>query len=444
MTSGNFSGEPIVIDNETALSSFKQDFDAVVTYDRDIYNRVDDSVAMVVGGRTRLLRRSRGWVPAPARLELDVDGIIAAGPDLKNTFAVGRGGYALLGQHVGDLEDYETSLFYEEALDRFCRIFRVTPGLVACDLHPGYHSTAFAKRIAERDGIGLVPVQHHHAHVAAVMAEHALDRQVLGVAFDGTGYGPDGSVWGGEFLLADLADYRRIGCLRPFELVGGDKTAKEPWRSAVSLVRESLPAVDMPAELAGRLSLDESRIGLYLQALESDVGSHLTSSMGRLFDGIAALCGIGSVNGFDAEVPIRFEHAARSAGLSDSADYYSSIVISRGDDQVLTVDWRGVVPEVLRDLDNGVVVADVSARFHRTIALIVVEMARRTRDEYGVEEVVLSGGVFQNAFLLKLTEDHLQNAEFTVYSALAFPANDGGIALGQLAVAAKRRITGCV
>jgi hydrogenase maturation protein HypF len=445
MTSGNFAGEPICIDNDIALEAFGSSFDAIVTYNRDIYNRVDDSVAMVCNGRPRLLRRSRGYVPAPVKLALDVDGIVAMGPDLKNTFAVGSDRYAIVSQHIGDLADYETTLFYEETMQRFFNLFRVKPGLLVRDSHPGFHSGKYADMLSTQgDDIVVVEVQHHHAHVAAVMAEHHLDRKVFGVSFDGTGQGDDGAVWGGEFLVCDLSEYSRFGHVRYFDLQGGDRASSEPWRSALALLWQTYGSRCADLDLPGMLGVPENSVEVVLQALQQHVGTHMTSSMGRLFDGVSALCGICSSNSFDAEAPIRLEHAARE--FQDVADtsYYSSIVINERNDAPIEIDWRGLVKEIVNDKITGVPVPEISAGFHAAVAETVLAMAMKSRELNGISDVILSGGVFQNKALLALSENYLQKAEFTVYSALDFPANDGGIALGQLAVAAKRRELGCV
>ncbi len=425
-TSGNLSDEPIVIDDGEARSRLGPVTDAVLTYNRRIHNRTDDSVVRFVRGRRRVLRRSRGFAPAPVIMPFPVDNILATGAELVNCFCLGREDQAIMSQHIGDLKNYETYAFFTESVERMTRLFRVEPSLVACDLHPDYLST----RYAQETGLPLTAVQHHHAHVAAVMAEHGLTEEVIGVSFDGTGLGDDGHIWGGEFLVCDLAGYRRITHLGYVPMPGGDRAVMQPWRMALAYLYhtfgEEMAGLPLPVvEKAGR----EGILDPVMTMIRQEINTPLTSSAGRLFDAVAALTGICTTSTFHAEAPMRLE-AAATEGEKGVYPWERSG----------TVDMTPLIRAVVADIRKKVSPAIIAARFHNTLIEMITTVTEEIREAAGIGKVVLTGGAFQNSILLAGTEEMLEKKGFEVFRPLEFPVNDGGIALGQLAVAGWRKM----
>jgi hydrogenase maturation protein HypF len=431
LTSGNLSDEPILIDNAVAIEVLGKISDAVLTYNRDIHNRTDDSVRMVVNNKERSLRRSRGYVPSPLILGQSVDGILATGAELVNCFAIGRGKQAILSQHIGDLKNLETYAFYTESIERFKRLFRVRPALVAYDLHPDYLSSRYALEL----GIPAIGIQHHHAHIAACMSEHHLQEQVIGVAMDGTGYGTDGNIWGSEFMVCDLLEYKRIGHFRYMPLPGGDSVSREPWRTALGLLWQVYGDSCLEMNLPFLDTIDGKRKKLLLEALKHAVNCPLSSGAGRLFDAIAALTNICTVSMFHAEAPMRLEAAV------DNSEHamYSWEVLEGG-----AISFHHMISEIVSDIHKGLPAGKISGRFHRTMVDVIVRQCLRISAMTGIRIVVLSGGSFQNRFLLEHCEQTLTNAGLSVYTHELIPSNDGGIALGQLAIAAARREAGLI
>jgi hydrogenase maturation protein HypF len=436
LTSGNLSDEPIVISNEEVVKTLSQAADALLVYNRDIHNRSDDSVVMVVNDKTRLLRRSRGWVPEPVILHFDVEGIVAAGAELKNCFCVGKGKQAILSQHIGDLKNLETYEFYQEAFERFKRLFRVEPTLIACDLHPDYLSTRFAKE----SGLQPVPVQHHHAHIASCMAEYELDEQVIGVSFDGTGLGDDQSIWGGEFLICDLNDYQRFSHFAYVPMPGGDKAAEEPWRMGISYLYKMFGRECLKYDLPFLKLLDMEKLELLLSAIDRGINCPQTSSVGRLFDAVAAIINLVTVSSFEAEAPIRLE------AIIERTMYHKRLACeekySYRIKENIIVD--NLIAEIISDVKKRISDSVIATKFHNTIVAIIDDLAERMRAETGISKVILSGGVFQNRYILGRSEELLTENDFTVYSNTTVPANDGGICLGQIAIAAKRKEKGLI
>ena len=424
LTSGNLSDEPIIIDNQLALKILGPVTDAVLIYNRDIYNRTDDSVVMVVNDTSRMLRRSRGYVPNPVRLKFNVDGILAAGAELVNCFCLGKGNYAILGQHIGDLKNFETYTFYTESIDHFQKIFRMKAELVAYDMHPDYLSTRYAI------GTGLRPVaiQHHHAHIASAMAEHGLDEKVIGVSFDGTGYGDDGKIWGGEFLICDLGTYTRYTHFEYRPMPGGDRVTYEPWRMAVSYLYSIYGEDFLDFRLPFLRNVNEEKLRIVIQMMGDELNTPLTSSAGRLFDAVAALLNICTESKFHAEAPMRLENQI-APGIEDS---YPFRVGS-------TIMFNDTFRTLLDDLRRGESAGNISAKFHNTIIRVVESVVEKIHQETGLRKVVLSGGTFQNRYLLERLEPGLKESGFDIYTQNMIPSNDGGIALGQLVVAAGRR-----
>ncbi|HZG49154.1 MAG TPA: carbamoyltransferase HypF [Thermoleophilaceae bacterium] len=434
MTSGNVSDEPIAHGDEDATERLAEIADLFLFHDRPIETRTDDSVLRVARGRPLLLRRSRGRVPDAIRLPLDCGRhLLACGAELKNTFAVARGDRAWVGHHVGDLRNYETLRSFEVGIEHFQRLFAVDPEVVAHDLHPEYLSTKYAR---ERSGARLIGVQHHHAHLAACLAEHGVTGRAIGAIFDGTGYGEDGSGWGGELLLGGLAHAERVGMLLPVRMPGGEAAIRQPWRMACAWL---VAAMDDPPEgppslprgLRGRVSAESwSQVaGL----ARTGVASPLTSSAGRLFDAVAALCGVRTEVNYEGQAAVELEAAVDR----NEAGAYPLPVRDEGGG-TLVLDARPTIRALVAELEAGAGARLVAARFHNTLAAATAGACELAAGRHGVDTVVLSGGVFQNKRLLELTATLLETRGLRVLVPERLPPNDGGIAYGQLAVAAAR------
>ena len=425
MTSGNVSDEPIAYRDEEALARLGAIADRFLLHDRPIETRTDDAVqrAVTVAGRRRalMLRRSRGHVPDSIGLPVSAPApVLACGAELKSTFCLARGRRAWVSHHIGDLANYETLAAFREGIVHFERLFAVDPAVIAHDLHPGYLSTAYA---LEREGTRL-GVQHHHAHLAAVLAEHGERGPAVGAIFDGTGYGEDGTVWGGELLAGDLAGFERVAHLRPVRLPGGEQAIRQPWRMAAAWLREALgERPGLPAALAG--SVDGRRWEAVVELAESGTASPLSSSAGRLFDAVAALCGL------RAEVNYEGQAAAELEAAADPGETGTYPLPA-------TLDPRETVLAVARDIDAGVPVRVVGARFHNALAQATALACSEAAEQAGVDVVVLSGGVFQNALLLERTSVALAASGLRVLVPERLPPNDGAISYGQAAIAAAR------
>jgi hydrogenase maturation protein HypF len=422
MTSGNISEEPIMVDNEQARERIGGVADWFLTHNRDIYMRADDSVVRTFEGRERVLRRSRGYAPQTLDLGRTVPEILACGGELKNVFCLTKGRHAILSQHIGDLENYETLLFFEETLGNLKRLFRVEPRVVAHDLHPGYLSTKYA---LELDGLPKIGVQHHHAHIASCMAENGLDGQVIGVAFDGTGYGTDGAIWGGEFLAAGYAGFERRAHLRYIPLAGGDAAVRQPWRPALAYLMDALgPNVAFEAAPAAHVRVVRRMIATGTNAVQ-------TSSCGRLFDAVASLIGLRHEVNFEGQAAIELETIAEG-GCEERYQY------GIDGDGPWEVDFRPAIVGIVGDVSSGVARARMAAKFHNVLADATVEVCRRIAAESRLRRVCLSGGTFQNVRLLGATAAGLRASGLEVFLHAQAPPNDGGIALGQAAIAAER------
>ncbi|MCD4745012.1 MAG: carbamoyltransferase HypF [Bacteroidales bacterium] len=424
LTSGNISDEPIIIDNEEAKKQLTGISDALLIYNREIYNRTDDSVAMVVNNKERVIRRSRGFTPTPVELKINVDGILATGAELVNCFCIGKGKQAILSQHIGDLKNIETLEFYTETIEQFKKLFRVKPTLIACDKHPDYLSTKYANDLE----LPKIQIQHHHAHIASCMTEHGLDEKVIGVAFDGIGLGDDNKIWGGEFFVCDLKDYKRITHFDYIPMPGGDKATKNPWRMAVSFLYKFFGKDFLNFNLPFLKNINKKDIDLLLYAIDKNINCPLTSSAGRLFDAVAALTNICTFSTFHAEAPMRLESV-----MDDNCNKYYDFEI------IKTIKFDKTFKGIIDDIKSGTSVSVISAKFHNTIINIIFAVVSEIRKDKKIDKVVLSGGSFQNRYILEKIENLLIDNGFNIYSQRSIPANDGGIALGQLAIAAKRR-----
>ncbi len=426
MTSGNLSEEPLAIDNDEARQKLASLADAFLMHNRDIHIRCDDSVVRVFDQEIYPIRRSRGYAPFPVKLPWQVPQVLATGAELKNTFCITNRNYAFLGHHIGDMENYETLKSFEQGVEHFERLFRVKPAAIAYDLHPNYLATRYALQRAESENTILIGVQHHHAHIASCMAEHRLDaaRPVIGLAFDGTGYGDDGNIWGGEFLVADYKDYQRPLHLGYFPLPGGDAAIKHPARIALALLWSL--GLDWDERFASVADFNElERITLRTQ-LERRINTPLTSSMGRLFDAVAALAGVRQRVNYEAQAAIEFE------ALADETERGIYPFEVEGDQ----VQVRGVFELLIEDVLANVPLSIISARFHNGLSDMVRVATLRIKKETGINQVVLSGGVWQNITLLGRTLALLNKEGFQVYLHREVPTNDGGLSLGQAAIAA--------
>lgn len=432
MTSGNVSDRPMLFRDEDAHAGFIGLADAVLTHNRPIVRRMDDSVCVVSLGQPRFLRRARGWAPEPLPLPKNEWVILAVGAQQKNTFALVKGEQAFLSGHMGDLDDPETEDEFAAETGAFERLFDAVPEYVACDLHPDYASTRFARSL----GIPVIAIQHHHAHFASVLAEYGKKEPAIGFVWDGTGDGGDDTVWGGETLFGTVASSRRIGCLLPFRLLGGEAAVREPWRAALAV-----SALALGRERAVQWFPARAReAALLLSAADAGLNAASTTSMGRLFDAVAALAGIRETVAYEGQAAIELEQAADE---SEPGSYQFALL---RENECWVADWRPVVYAAAEDVEHGVSIGCISMRFHRALAALLVNTAEEARRETGCSCVALSGGCFQNELLLKLGVAALERRGFTVLINHLVPCNDGGISYGQAAAAAaqlRERSTTC-
>jgi hydrogenase maturation protein HypF len=424
LTSGNTSDEPIAFDDGDALDRLASIADAFLVHDRAIRTRVDDSVAKVVRGRALPIRRSRGHVPHAIEMPWESPRpVLACGSALKNTFCLTRGRHAFVSHHVGDLDNFVTMQSYVDGIAHLRRLLDIDPTVVAHDLHPDYPSTRYALDVPD---VELIAVQHHHAHIASCLADNGVTGPVIGVAFDGVGLGTDGTAWGGEFLVADMTTFTRVAHLAEVPMPGGDAAARQPWRMALAHL-DSAYAGDPPAGLAVE-ARQGRRWGQVRSVLRAGVNTPLTSSAGRLFDAVSSLLGVRDVVTYEGQAAIELEQAADPAEVG-------SYLVPVTDGAVHRIDASHLVGVIANDLAAGMAVPVLAARFHNALAGVVVGVCRRLRDEHGLSTVALSGGVFQNSLLTTRCLDGLEGAGFRVLTHRQVPPNDGGISLGQAAVA---------
>lgn len=434
-TSGNVSDEPIAFTNEDALKRLAEIADAFLINDRDIYTRVDDSIVRAVSyagmTETAPLRRARGYTPMPVRAPFELPPLLAVGPELKSTICISRGSELFLSHHIGDLKNDATRRSFEYAIDHLAELLEVKAEVLAHDMHPGYMSTRYAR---EQNELPTVEVQHHHAHMAACMCEHGLCEPVLGVIFDGTGYGIDGQIWGGEFLLGDYGGFERAAHLEYFRLPGGDRAVEEPFRTALSLLVQTYGDLLKLGALPVVAERSEQERYVLTRMVQAGVSSPLTSSMGRLFDGVAALLGVRERCRYEAQAAIELEQLIEPGTRAEPLQWELHTA-----ERPLRVDVRPAIAELAAIVARGgSKAAELSLRFHCTVVDVVrrtcMEIGRRT----GVRKVVLSGGVWQNEWLLRGAFETLVQAGFEVHAHRIVPANDGGVALGQAAIAGWR------
>jgi len=456
MTSGNISEEPIAKDNNEALRRLSGIADYFLVHNRDIYSRYDDSVTVVERGESQVARRARSYAPYPIHLVFQARQLLGCGAEVKNTFCLTKDDHAFLSQHIGDMENMETLEHFDNTISLYKRLFRIEPEIIACDLHPDYLATKYARELTQ-SGSKLIPVQHHHAHIVSCMADNGLEAPVIGVAFDGTGLGSDGHIWGGEFLVVDYRSFRRVGHLEYLPLPGGDAAIKRPYRIAIGYIlsllgEDTLDAVIVREAKQPRLSFVERgnqvEIEVIKRQIERRINSPLTSSMGRLFDVVSALIGIRGEIDYEGQAAVELEMAAytcncdeRDSSLtlgtgSEISDNKESYPYRITEDEGTRIVQLGVLlSAIIEDLSQGVSKAKISVKFHNTVAQMVNEMCRLIASETGINQVALSGGVFQNRLLLRKTVSLLERDGFQVFTHKQVPCNDGGISLGQAVIA---------
>jgi hydrogenase maturation protein HypF len=422
-TSGNLANEPICIDATEALDRLKDIADFFLVHNRPIVRHVDDSVVRVACDREMVLRRARGYAPLPVRIKEPLPSVLAVGAHLKNTVALNVGRDVFISQHIGDLETTMALAAFHRTVADLPKLYDTQPELMACDLHPDYISSKYATgthRTVER-------VQHHWAHVLSCMAENELDPPVLGVSWDGTGYGTDGTIWGGEFLVPDQDSFQRVAYFRQFRLPGGEMAVKEPRRTALAILFEIWGQDGLEDEgLAPVAQFSKTERGLIRQMLTKGISAPVTSSAGRLFDAVASLLGIRQVVTFEGQAAMELESVMGSE-VSEAYPFGLSNAVPQ------IIDWAPMISEILIDLRRGISPSIISAKFHNTLADIIVEVARQVV----TPKIVLTGGCFQNRYLLEQAVQRLSQAGFKPYWHQRVPPNDGGIALGQIAAAAR-------
>jgi hydrogenase maturation protein HypF len=429
MTSGNLSEEPIAKDNDEALRRLHNIADYFLVHNRDIYARYDDSVMIVEKDMPRFTRRARGYAPYPIRLPFKSKQIQGCGAEEKNTFCLTRDNYAFVSQHIGDMENMETLEHYVNTIELYKKLFRIEPEIIAHDMHPEYLPTKYAKELAEKEKIKLVPVQHHHAHIVSCLADNGIEGPVIGVAFDGTGYGTDGQIWGGEFMVADYKKFNRVAHLEYLPLPGGALAIKKPYRTAIGYL--TALGIDAARNLPLFKQVEKGELEIIRNQVEKKVNAPLTSSMGRLFDAVSALIGVRCIIEYEAQAAIDLEMLADDA--QGETGYYPFSMVEG--DGISIIKIQDLLTAIIKDLNSDTTKAVIAARFHNTIAQIILETCRNISAETGLKQVALSGGVFQNRLLLKKAIALLESKGFEVYTHRQVPCNDGGISLGQVVIA---------
>lgn len=423
MTSANISDMPIIYKNDEAVEKLKGIADGFLLNNRDIHVRCDDSLIRIFEGREYPLRRSRGYVPFPIKLNHPVEGVLACGGEQKASFALTKGSYVFLSQHIGDLKNMETLENYEEQVEHFKRLFDINVTHIACDLHPDYLSTSYAEKIADHENIPILRIQHHFAHMASCMGDNGLDESCIGIIWDGTGYGTDGTIWGGEFLAGDYKGFERAGTIRTMLLPGGDAAIKEIYRVACSLMED--------AGCSDKFDYDAKKSSLIREMMKLGINCPKTTSIGRLFDGICAIIGIRETVSYEGQGAILLEAASEP-----SEDDYDYEIYS--DEGRLVFDYRALVREAAEDKAKGVSVGIIASKFMNTLSHMAVTISMGIRERTGLNLVVLSGGVFQNMYLLGRLKRQLEKQGFKVYTHSRVSANDEGISLGQALIAGRR------
>lgn len=438
MTSANIYGLPLEYKNESALNKLKDIVDYYLLHNRDIFIPVDDSVVRFIGNETRMIRRARGYVPDPLKYK-NLKSILACGPNMKNTFCITKENFIFMSQHNGDLENLETFEHYKRNIEHFKNIFSFEPQYIAYDMHPDYTSTRYAKTY----NLPELAVQHHHAHIASCMAENGIKEKVIGISYDGTGYGTDGKIWGGEFLVCDFKGFERAAHINYVKMPGGEKAIKEPWRMAVSYISEALKQKENFIELQNKCSIRFSNIEevvllMYedkaltvLKMIEKNINSPETSSMGRLFDAVSSILGVSDTVTYEGQASIELE-----VKINKNIDEHYEFAISEDTiNNTYIIDTGKIITEILIDRFNKLPIDIIAAKFHNTIIELTTEVCKLISAKTKINEIALSGGVFQNAYLLENIIHRLNDNNFKVYTHKNIPTNDGGISLGQIMIA---------
>ncbi|MCD6117333.1 carbamoyltransferase HypF [bacterium] len=442
MTSGNYSDEPIAKDNKEALGRLGKVADYFLLHNRDIHVACDDSVTRVMSGKPKPIRRSRGYVPTPVILQMEpLESILATGAELKNTICVTRKKFAFLSQHIGDLKNLETLDYFKSTIEHLKNILDVDPEIIACDLHPEYLSTKWAKSFKNKK---IIPVQHHHAHIASCLAENQYNEKVIGLAMDGTGYGTDGAVWGGEILIADTESFVRAAHFSYRPIPGGDSAVKNVWRMAAGYISHFF-GIDTDSfdkdsflklwkSIPAFQSIDLQDVQVVSEMIRTGMNTPKTSSLGRLFDGVAAISGIRNSVSYEGQAAIEFEAAINENEKCNNEEYAFEIEFS----DPIIIGPDSVIRGCVNDAVKGVPISQISCRFHAAVVNALVQICISLRKKYDISTAALSGGCFQNKFLLEKLTERLTNEGFEVLNHSLVPVNDGGISLGQAAVAASK------
>jgi len=433
MTSGNISDEPVAFEDGEALQRLAGIADYFLLHDRPIHIRCDDSVMRVFQGRPLLYRRARGYAPRGITLPFAVQPLLAAGAELKSAICIADGDRAVLSQHIGDLQNQATFDSFSHTVTHLSGILAIKPELVACDLHPDYLSSRFA----EDSGLPLTHVQHHHAHLASCMAENGLNGDVIGIIFDGTGYGSDGTIWGGEFLVGGYHGYRRAGHFRPTPMPGGDAAVREPWRMAMAYLHQALGETAFTLDHPVARILPEKERTIFAQMLRRGINSPLTSSCGRLFDAVSALLNVRHIVSYDGQGALELEAAAETAE-EEVTSYPYTLIFTH--EKPLQLDFSPMFTEILDEINTGIQTSAIAYRFHHTVASAATDVCLHISAAAGLNRVILSGGVFQNRLLSEMIYTALTQKGLNVFTHRLVPPNDGGIALGQIAIAGRRKV----
>jgi hydrogenase maturation protein HypF len=434
MTSGNISEEPIAKDNDEAIRRLSGIADYFLVHNRDIYARYDDSVTIIERVEVQLTRRARSYAPYPIHLPFTAKQALGCGAEEKNTFCLTKDSYAFISQHIGDMENMETLEHFQNTLTLYKKLFRIEPQIVAYDLHPEYLPTKYALELGSQfSHLKLIPVQHHHAHIVSCMVDNKVENPVIGVALDGTGYGSDGRIWGGEFLVADYKSFKRMGHLEYLPLPGGTAAIKRPYRTAISYLIKLLGEDSISPKLAFLKKVDAVEIGLIKRQIQTGLNSPLCSSMGRLFDAVSALIGIRGEIDYEGQAAVELEMVAYDADDEAGNESYPYSIIEHEGTNIIWL--KELLSAIVGDLYKGVSKATISARFHNTVAQMICQMCQLIARKTGINRVALSGGVFQNRLLLRKVVPLLESAGFSVLTHKQVPCNDGGISLGQAVIA---------
>ncbi|MDD5327044.1 MAG: carbamoyltransferase HypF [Phycisphaerae bacterium] len=433
MTSGNISDEPLICKNEQALKKLGGVADAFLMHDREIYRQVDDSIVHFADERPTLLRRARGYAPRPVLIEENCrSDVFAAGADMKNTFCFAKQNQLICSEHIGDLEDAEVYHHYINSIEHLRKLFEVEPKVVVCDLHPGYLSTQYALSLPD---VKTIQVQHHWAHIASVLVEHNQNGPAIGLVADGTGYGTDGAIWGCECMIVTLEKFERLGHLAYYPLAGADKASKEAIRPLLGLLKKTY-GDDFELEkfnwLLERIEPDANKQQIILSQIDKGINTIETSSLGRVFDAVAAMLGRGNCNHFDAQLPIALEAIAK-----DNIEEHYNFKLIKKANEPLQLDLHKMIKQIIAEIQERIDEGIISAKFHNTVAAALLEMAKAARESSGLKLVALSGGVFCNRYLANCLIKLLKKNKFFVLFNQEFPSNDGGISIGQAAIAAR-------